>query len=95
MTFTTLCLSQIVHAMNQHSNTLSFFSKDQPKNKMLFLAMLASVLMLMIIVCVPVLRDFFSIVPLTLKQWLVVIGLSLMPLVVSEILKLFAPKEEK
>ena len=95
MTFTTLCLSQIVHAMNQHSNTLSFFSKDQPKNKMLFLAMLASVLMLIIIVCVPVLRDFFSIVPLTLKQWLVVIGLSLMPLVVSEILKLFAPKEEK
>ena len=95
MTFTTLCLSQIVHAMNQHSNTLSFFSKDQPKNKMLFLAMLASVLMLMIIVCVPVLRDFFSIVPLTLKQWLVAIGLSLMPLVVSEILKLFAPKEEK
>ena len=95
MTFATLCLSQIVHAMNQHSNTLSFFSKDQPKNKMLFLAMLASVLMLMIIVCVPVLRDFFSIVPLTLKQWLVAIGLSLMPLVVSEILKLFAPKEEK
>lgn len=95
MTFATLCLSQIVHAMNQHSNTLSFFSKDQPKNKMLFLAMIASVLMLMIIVLVPVLRDFFSIVPLTLKQWLVVIGLSLMPLVVSEILKLFAPKEEK
>ena len=95
MTFATLCLSQIVHAMNQHSNTLSFFSKDQPKNKMLFLAMLASVLMLMIIVFVPVLRDFFSIVLLTLKQWLVVIGLSLMPLVVSEILKLFAPKEEK
>ena len=95
MTFATLCLSQIVHAMNQHSNTLSFFSKDQPKNKMLFLAMLASVLMLMIIAFVPVLRDFFSIVPLTLKQWLVVIGLSLMPLVVSEILKLFAPKEEK
>ena len=95
MTFATLCLSQIVHAMNQHSNTLSFFSQDQPKNKMLFLAMTASVLMLMIIVLVPVLRDFFSIVPLTLKQWLIVIGLSLMPLVVSEILKLFAPKEEK
>ena len=95
MTFATLCLSQIVHAMNQHSNTISFFSKDQPKNKMLFLAMLASVLMLMIIIFVPVLRDFFSIVPLTLTQWLAVIGLSIMPLVVSEILKLFAPKEEK
>ena len=36
MTFITLCLSQIVHAMNQHSNTMSFFSKNQPKNKYLF-----------------------------------------------------------
>lgn len=95
MTFITLCLSQIVHAMNQHSNTLSFFSKEQPKNKYLFLAMLASLTMLMVIVFIPALSNFFSIVTLTFKQWLTVIILSLMPLLVSEIIKLFAPKEEK
>lgn len=95
MTFITLCLSQIVHAMNQHSNTISFFSKEQPKNKMLFLAMLASVTMLMIVIFVPALSQFFSIVELTAMQWLTVIGLSLVPLIVSEIIKLFAPREEK
>ena len=95
MTFITLCLSQIVHAMNQHSNTISFFSKEQPKNKMLFLAMIVSVLMLMIIVFTPVLSKFFSIVHLNSTQWLIAIGLSFMPLVVSEIVKLFAPREEK
>ena len=95
MTFITLCLSQIVHAMNQHSNTMSFFSKEQPKNKMLFLAMLASVLTLMIIIFVPPLSKFFSIVPLSMMQWLTVIGLSLVPLLISEILKSFAPKEER
>lgn len=95
MTFITLCLSQITHAMNQHSNTISFFSKEQPKNKMLFLAMLASVLILMAIIFVPALSQFFSIVPLKSTQWLIAIGLSFMPLVVSEIIKLFAPKEEK
>ena len=95
MTFITLCLSQIVHAMNQHSNTMSFFSKDQPKNKYLFMAMLASILMLLIIVFIPGLRDIFSIVPLTVREWLTVIILSIMPLIVSEIVKLFAPKEEK
>jgi len=95
MTFITLCLSQIVHAMNQHSNTISFFSKEQQKNKMLFLAMLASVTMLMIIIFVPALSQFFSIVELTAMQWLTVIGLSLVPLIVSEIIKLFAPREEK
>lgn len=95
MTFITLCLSQIVHAMNQHSNTMSFFSKNQPKNKYLFMAMLASILMLLIIVFIPGLRDVFSIVPLTVREWLTVIILSIMPLIVSEIVKLFAPKEEK
>ena len=95
MTFITLCLSQIVHAMNQHSNTMSFFSKNQPKNKYLFMAMLASILMLLIIVFIPGLRDVFSIVPLTVREWLTVIILSTMPLIVSEIVKLFAPKEEK
>ncbi len=95
MTFITLCLSQIVHAMNQHSNTMSFLSKDQPKNKYLFMAMLASILMLLIIVFIPGLRDIFSIVPLTVREWLTVIILSIMPLIVSEIVKLFAPKEEK
>lgn len=95
MTFITLCLSQIIHALNQHSNTLSFFSKEQPKNKMLFLAMLTSVIILMIIVFVPALSNFFSIVPLTSTQWLLAITLSFMPLLVSEIIKLFAPKEER
>ena len=95
MTFITLCLSQIVHAMNQHSNTISFFSKEQPKNKMLFLAMLASVLILMVIIFVPALSKFFSIVTLSGTQWSIAIGLSFVPLIVSEIIKLFAPKEEK
>ena len=62
---------------------------------MLFLAMLASVLILMTIIFVPALSKFFSIVPLSSTQWLIAIGLSFMPLMVSEIIKLFAPKEEK
>ena len=95
MTFITLCLSQIIHAMNQHSNTLSFFSKEQPKNKMLFLAMFASTLILMVILFTPGLKDFFSIVPLTTTEWATVIGLAFIPLMVSEIIKLFSPKGRK
>ena len=62
---------------------------------MLFLAMLASVLILMVIIFVPALSKFFSIVMLNSTQWLIAIGLSFVPLIVSEIIKLFAPKEEK
>ena len=95
MTFITLCLSQIIHALNQHSNTISVFSKDSQKNKMLFIAMLASTVMLIIILIVPGLRKIFSLVTLTINQYTIIIILSLMPLIVSEIIKLFSPKEEK
>ena len=95
MTFITLCLSQIIHALNQHSNTISIFSKNHPRNKMLYLAMLASLTILIITVFTPGLKDFFSIVPLTITEWATVILLSLVPLLVSEVIKLFAPKDEK
>ena len=95
MTFITLCLSQIIHALNQHSNTISVFSKDSQKNKMLFIAMLASTVMLIIILIVPGLRKIFSLVTLTINQYTIIFILSLMPLIVSEIIKLFSPKEEK
>ena len=95
MTFITLCLSQIIHALNQHSNTISVFSKDSQKNKMLFIAMLASTVMLIIILIVPGLRKIFSLVTLTINQYTIIIILSLMPLIVSEIIKLFSPKEER
>ena len=95
MTFITLCLSQIIHALNQHSNTISIFSKHHPKNKVLYLAMFASLAILVITVFTPGLKDFFSIAPLTITEWSITIALSLVPLLVSELIKLFAPKEEK
>ena len=95
MTFITLCLSQIIHSLNQHSNTISIFSKHHPKNKVLYLAMFASLAILVITVFTPGLKDFFSIAPLTVTEWSITIALSFVPLLVSELIKLFAPKEEK
>ena len=95
MTFITLCLSQIIHSLNQHSNTISIFSKHHPKNKVLYLAMFASLAILVITVFTPGLKDFFSIAPLTVTEWSIIIALSFVPLLVSELIKLFAPKEEK
>ena len=49
MAFLVLCLSQIVHALNQHSSTLSVFSKKHPKNKYLYMAMFVSFIILMFV----------------------------------------------
>ena len=88
MTFLVLCFSQIVHALNQHSNTISIFSKKHPRNRYLYLAMLISTLFAIIIYTLPVTRELFSLTLLSTKEWLIVILLSLSPLVMVEIFKL-------
>ena len=88
MSFLVLCLSQIVHALNQHSVTLSVFSKTHPKNKYLYLAMFASFLILMFVVLVPPVANFFSLVNLNFNEWVIVGLLSITPLIILEIFKL-------
>ena len=87
MAFTVLCLSQIFHSLNQSSSITSLFSKDYPRNKMLFLSMIGSLLFLMIALFVTPIREFFSLSVLSGNEWLIVILLSLSPILIVEILK--------
>ena len=87
MAFTVLCLSQIFHSLNQSSSITSIFSKDYPRNKMLYLAMLGSVFFLLIVLFITQIREFFSLSVLSLNEWIIVISLSLSPILVVEIFK--------
>ena len=87
MSFTVLCLSQIFHSLNQSSSTISLFSKDYPRNKLLYLAMLGSVFFLLLVLFIPPLREFFSLGILNGREWITVILLSLSPILVVEIFK--------
>lgn len=87
MAFTVLCSSQIFHALNQSSSETSIFSKDYPRNKMLYLAMLGSITFLLIVLFITPIREFFSLSVLTGNEWLIVILLSLSPILVVEIFK--------
>lgn len=87
MAFTVLCLSQIFYALNQSSSETSIFSKDYPRNKMLYLAMLGSITFLLIVLFITPIREFFSLSVLTGNEWLIVILLSLSPILVVEIFK--------
>ncbi len=89
MTFLVLCLSQIVHALNQHSTTISVFSKEHAKNKYLYGAMALSVLFLVPLFVIKPLSVFFHLVSLNFTEWCVVLGLSISPFIVSELFKFF------
>ena len=89
MAFITLSLSQIIHSLNQHSPDISFFSKKHARNWHLYGAMLLSLIVLLLLVYVEPLANFLSLQIPTSSEWLIIISLSLTPLVVVEIYKLF------
>lgn len=88
MAFITLSLSQIIHSLNQHSSTISFFSKKHARNWYLYLAMFISITVLLMLVFVKPIAKFLSLQQPNLFEWAVIILLSLVPLVVVEIYKL-------
>ena len=92
MTFITLSLSQIIHSLNQHSSTISFFSKKHARNWYLYGAMALSLIILLLLVFIPPVAQFLSLQIPSKNEWLVIIALSLVPLVVVELYKLVAKK---
>ena len=89
MAFLILAIAQLFHALNQRSNIDSIFTKYKEHNKMLFLAMFVSFLMLVVILLIPSLRNFFSLTVLSINELLISLILSMLPLVEVEIIKLF------
>lgn len=95
MAFCVLAISQMFHALNQRSNTESAFSKSEGHNVSLFVAMVASGLILACCLFIPTLESFFKLVDLTAAQWGYVAGFSLLPLVMVEITKFFKRRFKK
>ena len=87
MAFTVLALSQLIHALNQRSNTESVLSKGNGHNPYLFGAMAASAVILALVLFVPPVQSFFSLTFLTWKEYLITLALSLAPIVLVEIIK--------
>lgn len=87
MSFLVLSLSQIFHSFNMHSNKISLFSKKSPRNIYLFIASIISIILLLIVVFIPAIRNFFSLANITFSMWLIVITFSLTPIFISEMVK--------
>ena len=89
MAFATLMFSQLVHVRNLHSNSLSSFRTSPMKNKPLILAILVSALAGLIVILIPPIREAFSLAVMDRIHWIIVILLTLAPILVVELFKLF------
>ena len=87
MAFAALGIGQLIHALNIRSSH-SLFVAGLLSNRYMVGAFLGSLALMLSVLLIPGVQTVFSLVPMGLNAWLVVIGLALVPLVVVEISKL-------
>jgi Ca2+-transporting ATPase len=85
--FSVLTLSQLFHALNCRSQTRSFFALGPFSNPWLLYAVALSLLLHLGIVYIPFLQPIFHTVPLSPRDWGLMLVISALPLAFMEIYK--------
>ncbi|RCA12203.1 calcium-translocating P-type ATPase, PMCA-type [Enterococcus durans] len=93
MAFATLVFGELTRAFAVRSETRSIFSIGVFSNSAMNKAFLVSLALQLAVLFIPFLQEIFKVQSLTGMEWLIVIMLSLVPLIVSEITKAFRSKE--
>jgi Ca2+-transporting ATPase len=89
MAFVVLSVSQLIHSLNMRHPTKSIFQVGWFTNKYLIVSILFGIFLQEIVITVPFLRNVFGVFDLRLYDWSIVLLLSIVPLVVNEIVKIF------
>jgi Ca2+-transporting ATPase len=85
--FSVLTLSQLFHALNCRSQTRSFFALGPLSNYWLLIAVAFSLTLHLGVVYLPFLQPIFHTVPLSLRDWGLMLAISTLPLLFMEIYK--------
>ncbi len=87
--FTTLVVSELLRAFTARSELYSMFKIGVFSNRWMLWAVGSSFLLLLAVIYLPFLQDFFNTVPLELKDWLAITPLFLMASVAAELTKTY------
>ena len=95
MAFVTLSLCELFRAYTVRSERASIFTIGVFSNRYMQYAVGLSIGLLILVCALPFLQPIFNTHFLTLREWLIVIGLSLLPATAEEITKLFLRMSER
>ncbi len=95
MAFIVLAFAELIHVFNIRNNKESIFKVETFKNKMLFLAIGASSLLMFAVLFIPFLQSIFGIIALPLDKILDCLLLIIMPVIVVELMKLLKINSSK
>ncbi|MCL2816494.1 MAG: cation-translocating P-type ATPase, partial [Oscillospiraceae bacterium] len=89
MAYVIVAWSSVINIFNVRSFRKSIFTLGFTSNRLLFFGICFSLALIAFTALIPGVRDIFYCVPVSLTHWLVMIGLSLTPIIVVELQKLF------
>ena len=95
MAFVVLSVSQLFHALNMRNNKKSIFQIGVFSNMYLIGAIIIGIFLQDIIITVPLFAKVFKVHDLSIKDWGLVSLLSLVPLILNEIIKIFKRLKDK
>jgi len=85
--FTTIILAELIRAHSSRSERFSVLKLGIFSNLTLIWATVLSFILLIIVIYIPVFQVIFKTCPLSYRDWIVIIGLCLIPLIAGEINK--------
>ncbi len=91
--FVVLSGTQLIHSLNMRSSTKSIFKIGLFSNMYLVGAIVLGFALQLAVIYIPPVANMFNVIPLTLNDWGIVLGLSIVPLVINELRKLFIKNE--
>jgi P-type Ca2+ transporter type 2C len=95
MAFVVLSVSQLFYSLSMRNETKSLFQVGILKNKWLICSVLFGILIQFAIITIPFTAVIFKVYSLTLKDWGIVILISLIPFIINEIVKIFFRLNDK
>ena len=87
ISFLILAMAQLWHVFDMRENGTSVFNNAVTRNKFVWFAVALSLLILLVAIYIPFIANILSLTDPGLRGWLVVLGGSFAPMIISQILK--------
>ncbi|MDU5108091.1 calcium-translocating P-type ATPase, PMCA-type [Clostridium sp.] len=95
MAFVVLSVSQLFYSLAMRNETKSLFQVGVFKNKLLIASLIFGIAIQFAIITIPFTADIFKVYSLDLKDWGIVLLISLIPFAINEIVKIFFRASDK
>ncbi len=95
MAFVVLSVSQLFYSLAMRNETKSLFQVGVFKNKLLIASLIFGIAIQFAIITIPFTANIFKVYSLYLKDWGIVILISLIPFAINEIVKIFFRASDK